>query len=196
MTCPQACVRSATCCFAPATLARATSDVCVASLIHMRDMTQRESVRVTWLIHMCDVTHSLACVRSVTRYLARTKSARAASDVCVTWLMNTCDMTHSWVWCDSSLSVCLQCNTLIWASHVSRSRSDVCVTSLIHMCDMTRRERDWERRTREWEKEREREIERERVLKMIWFGNAFDLMNRAHFSYRTYSMDRTRSILW
>jgi len=43
-------------------------------------------IRVTWLIHVCDMTHS--CVWH-------------DSFMCVTWLIHGCDMTHSHVWHDS-----------------------------------------------------------------------------------------------
>ena len=39
-------------------------------------------IRATWLIHMCDVTHSYV---------------RHDSFICATWLIHTCDMTHSHV---------------------------------------------------------------------------------------------------
>jgi len=38
---------------------------------------------VTWLIHMCDMTHSYVWHDSF---------------ICVTWLIHMCDMTHSYVW--------------------------------------------------------------------------------------------------
>jgi len=41
---------------------------------------------VTWLIHMCDMTHSYVWHDSF---------------ICVTWLIHMCDMTHSYVWHDS-----------------------------------------------------------------------------------------------
>ena len=62
---------------------------------------------VTWLIHMCAVTHT--CDTTHTHNQA---SLMFSS---VTWLIHTRDMTHSYEWHDS----------FIW------------VTWLIHMCDMT-----------------------------------------------------------
>jgi len=44
---------------------------------------------VTWLIHMCGMTHSYVWHDSF---------------ICVTWLIHTGDMTHSYVWHDSSHS--------------------------------------------------------------------------------------------
>ena len=44
---------------------------------------------VTWLIHMCDMTHS---------------HMQHDSLLCATWLIHMCDMTHSYVWHDSFTS--------------------------------------------------------------------------------------------
>ena len=98
------------------------SRVCVSWLIHMCDMTHS---CVTWLIHMCDMTHSYVWHDSF---------------ICVTWLIHMCDMTHSCVTC------------LFWGSffasvfhHVEKTHSHrkyewhdafECVTWLIYMCDM------------------------------------------------------------
>jgi len=38
---------------------------------------------VTWLIHMCDMTHSYVWHDSF---------------ICVTWFIHMCDMIHSYVW--------------------------------------------------------------------------------------------------
>jgi len=51
-------------------------------------------VCVTWLIHMCDMTHSYVWHDSF---------------ICVTWPTHMCDMTHSYVWNDS-----LICMTRLW----------------------------------------------------------------------------------
>ena len=67
---------------------------CVTWLVHMCDMTH------SWLVHMCDMTHSDVSHDSI---------------ACVTWLIQMCDMTHSDVWHDSF----------------------ICVTWRIHPCDMT-----------------------------------------------------------
>ena len=40
----------------------------------------------TWLVHMCDMTHS---------YL------RHDASICATWRIHMCDMTHSYVWHDA-----------------------------------------------------------------------------------------------
>jgi len=62
---------------------------------------------VTWLIHMCDMTHSYVWHDSF---------------MCVTWLIHMCDMTHS---------LCDMTHSCVWHD------SFICVTWLIHMCDMT-----------------------------------------------------------
>jgi len=66
--------------------------------VHVQDMTRKHNsyadmtyahiscMCVTWLIHVCDMTHS--CVWQ-------------DSFMCVTWLIHVCDMTHSCVWHDS-----------------------------------------------------------------------------------------------
>ena len=48
------------------------------------------AISVTWLIHMCDTTHS---------YM------RHDLFICFSWLIHTCDMTHSYVWHDSFICV-------------------------------------------------------------------------------------------
>jgi len=72
---------------------------------------------VTWLIHVCDVTHS--CVWR-------------DSFMCVTWLIHVCDsftcVTHSYVWHDSFTCVTHSC---VWHDSF-RSRA-----WLIQVCDMT-----------------------------------------------------------
>jgi len=74
---------------------------------------------VTWLIYMCDVTHSYVWLDSF---------------VCVTWLIRMCDMTHSHVWHGSFICV-------IWLIRIFGMThlyvwhgSFICVTWLIHMC--------------------------------------------------------------
>ena len=77
---------------------------------------------VTWLVHMCDVTHA---------YMWRD------SCICVTWLIHMCNMTHSYVCRDSFVHV----TRLIHMCDVTHSYmwhdSFICVTWLIHMCDKT-----------------------------------------------------------
>jgi len=63
---------------------------------------------VTWLTHVCDMTHSrvwhdsLTCVTWLTHVCDMTHShVWHDSLTCVTWLTHMCDMTHSHVWHDS-----------------------------------------------------------------------------------------------
>ena len=79
---------------------------------------------VTWLIHVCDMTHS---------WYVRHDSF---SFTCVTRLIDACDMTHSCVWHDSSICV-------TWLIHVCDltrlcvwQDSSLSATWLIDMCDM------------------------------------------------------------
>jgi len=65
---------------------------------------------VTWLIHMCAMTHSF--IHSTRLLQMRRNSCGVALGV---WLIYMCNMTHSYVWHDSF----------------------ICVTWLIHVCDMT-----------------------------------------------------------
>jgi len=69
---------------------------------------------VTWLIHMCDMTHQYVWHDSF---------------ICETWLIHNCDMTHSDVWHDSFISVTWRIH--VWYHAFTR------VPWLIHTCDMT-----------------------------------------------------------
>ena len=77
-------------------------------------------IRVTWLIHMCDIADSLH-----------------DSFICVTWLIHMCDMTHSYVWHDSFICVtwlirmCDMTHSCVWHD------SFICLTCIMHMCDLT-----------------------------------------------------------
>jgi len=66
---------------------------------------------VTWLIRMCDMTHSYV---------------RHDSFICATWLIHMCDMTHSYVRHDSFICV-------TWLIHMCDATPFMCVTALIHM---------------------------------------------------------------
>jgi len=109
------------------------SFICVTWLIHMCDLTHctggwsriMQRLRETWLIHMCDVTHS---------YVWRD------SFICVTWLIHMCDVTH----CTGGWSRMMQRLRETWLIHkcdVTHSYvwrdSFICVTWLIQMCDVT-----------------------------------------------------------
>jgi len=119
------------------------SCTCVTWLMHMCDVTHSHvwhdsSTCVTWLIHMCDMTHShvwhdsLSCVTWLIVMCEMTHShVWHDSFTFVTWLIHMCDMTHSHVWHDS-----LSCVT--WLMHMcDMTHPHVWVTWLIHMCDMT-----------------------------------------------------------
>jgi len=100
---------------------------------------------MTWLIHMCDMTHSHVWHDSFT---------------CVTWLIHMCEMTDSRVW--HELFTCVtwlihMCTCVTWLIHMcdmTHSRvwhvwhdSFTCVTWLIHTCDMTHSCDTWRNRT-------------------------------------------------
>jgi len=79
-------------------------------------------VHVTWLIHICDMTHSYV---------------RHDSFICATWLIHTCDMTHPHVWHDPFIRmtwlihICDMTRSYVW------QYSFIYVTWLIHTYDMT-----------------------------------------------------------
>jgi len=99
---------------------------------------------VTWLTHMCDMTHSyvwhdsLICVTWLPHMCDMTQSyVRHDSLICVTWLTHMCDLTHSYVWHDSLIELPTSTRTSL-----SRAITYVCresfmsVTWLIHVYDM------------------------------------------------------------
>ena len=123
--------------------------------LHMCDMTQWTMQQrkhliyawhyscpiVTWLIHMCDMTHSYVWLDSVDN-----AAAEKTLDICVTLLVPNCDMTHSYVWHDSFICVTWlsgQCSreSTWYMRDTTRAQlwhdALICVTWLIHMCDMT-----------------------------------------------------------
>ena len=91
---------------------------------------------VTWLIHMCDMTHSYVWHDSF---------------ICVTWLIHMCDMTHPYVWHDSFICVTYlihMCATTrsqisyLWTSHgthewvmwhMCTSHSHIWISEVAHM---------------------------------------------------------------
>jgi len=78
----------------------------------LSDVWHDSFIRVTWLIHMCDVTHSYVWHDSFIR---------------VTWPIHMCDMTHSYVWHDS-------CIRVTWLIHTSdMTLSDVWHDSFIRV---------------------------------------------------------------
>ena len=73
---------------------------------------------VTWLSHMCDMTHLYVSHDSFLRVIYHIQSTNAALDMsvselyvihnsfmCATWLIHTCDMTNPCVWHDSFIHV-------------------------------------------------------------------------------------------
>jgi len=88
--------------------------------------------RATWLIHMCDMTHSYVWHDSF---------------ICVTRLIHICDVTHSYVWLVHAcanlildrlferttwlIDVCCMTHSYVWRDFF------MCVTWFLHMYDMT-----------------------------------------------------------
>jgi len=124
------------------------SFICVTWLIHMCDMTHSHVwhdsfTYVTWPIRMCGTTHSYVWHDSsicVTWLIHMCDVAHShmwhGSFICVTWLIHVCDMTHSYVtW------LIHMCDMTLHMCDMTHSYvwhgSFTCVTWLIHMCDMT-----------------------------------------------------------
>jgi len=89
---------------------------------------------VTWLIHMCPMTHSYMCALTHSDVCHE-------SIICVPWLIHICAMTHhtnSHFVRDMTHSCvthgCIVCVT--WLLHV-KEESFVCVTGLTHICAKT-----------------------------------------------------------
>jgi len=103
-------------------------------------------VFVTWLIHMCSITHS-PVYGTIHAYVWHDSIMR------VTWRIQMCAMTHSYVWHVLFMCVPYAFNYLIWLIHVCVMThpymthscvchdSFICVTWLVHvsvhMCAMT-----------------------------------------------------------
>ena len=98
---------------------------------------------VTWLIHICDMTHT-RCIHVGPYIFMYRYSYSRSSFICVTWLIHMCKMTHSYV-CDMTHTRCIQMGPIsLYINTIALSRhsyvwhdSFVCVTWLIPMCDMT-----------------------------------------------------------
>jgi len=104
---------------------------------------------VTWLIHVCDLTHSCVwrdsfiCVtwRIYESWCGLSCGGHSEvcdmthsrvwhdSFMCVTWLIHMCDMTHSWV---------MMWAALCWPFWGVWHDLFTCVSWLTHVCDMTR----------------------------------------------------------
>ena len=123
-----------------------------------RTFVQNDSfIRVTWLIHTCDMTRSYVMLLIHTCDMTHSYVWRD-SFIRVIWLIHTCDMTHSYVWHDSfipapdSISVlsllvrdsfiCVPWHIHIfgttWCIHMLWHDAFLCVTWLFHICDMPR----------------------------------------------------------
>ena len=121
----------------------------------MRDMTlcvwHDSFMCVTWLIHVCDTTHSYVwretwriCMGDTTHCVWHDSSMCVWHDsfICVTW-----NMTHSYGWHDS---LCVMTMCVTWLIHVYNTThsqhtcprqywwyDSMCVTCLIYVCDTT-----------------------------------------------------------
>ena len=110
-------------------------------MLHIWISHEDSFVSATWLIYMCDITHT----SSLNIWMSRRDSI-----ICATWRIYMCNITHAYVRHDSFICV-------TWLVHVpakfkSMQRTDIlgdtthsyvwhdafiCVTWLIHMCGMT-----------------------------------------------------------
>ena len=99
---------------------------------------------VTWVIHMCDMTHShswhvsFMCVTGLMYTCVTTYShVWRFSFFCVTKRILTCDMSDAYMWHDSFMCVawlfhvCDMTPSCVWHD------SFMCVTWCLHVCDMT-----------------------------------------------------------
>jgi len=75
---------------------------------------------VTWLIHMCDMTHA---------YVWRGSFVCEMKDTVHVTLMHMCDVTHSYVWHDSCMCDATQ-SYVRWKT-LSMSHSCICVTWIV-----------------------------------------------------------------
>jgi len=111
---------------------------------------------VTWLLHICDMTHLCMWHDSFMGIARDTTLSYVWHDyfICLTWFFRMCDMTLTYVWRDSFICVtCLfhMCDMphsyvwhdsfiyvtwLIYVCDMTHSRA-LRVTRLFHMCDMT-----------------------------------------------------------
>jgi len=122
---------------------------CVTHLWHfMQAICQQSNVWhdsficVTWLIHTCDLTHSIYVTWHIHTYEWVGTDKFVVSHTCGTLCrpyvnIQRCDMTHSYVWHDSFIC-------MIWLIHMCDTThsyawhdSFICVTWPIHTCEMT-----------------------------------------------------------
>jgi len=97
----------------------------------------RAFTRVTWLFHMCVMTHlfvchdSFVCVPWFVHMCVMTHSCMCHdSFTCVTWLIHMCVMSHLYVWQDSFICVS-------WLIHMTHSY--VCYDSFICVANVSTR---------------------------------------------------------
>ena len=110
--------------------------ICVTWLIHMCDMTHSyvwhdSFICVTWLIHMWDMTHRDVCHDSCI--------CVADSFICVTWRIHVRDLTHSNVRHDSFMCVIWLiyiCAMQPWRTCLHVRFGVICVAWLIYLCDI------------------------------------------------------------
>jgi len=95
-----------------------------------------DGIFVTWLTHMCDVTHSYVwydALICVTSGWWEQISNESDAFICVTWLIHMCDVTHSYVWHDAFI-----CVTSGWWEEISnKCDAFIFVTWLTNICDVT-----------------------------------------------------------
>jgi len=78
---------------------------CVTCSNHMSE--HDVLIRVTWRMHMCDMTHSYlwhdscTCVTWVIHMCAMTCACVQHAHICATWIIEICDMLHAYVWHDA-----------------------------------------------------------------------------------------------
>jgi len=112
----------------------------VTWLMHMCDMTHSyvwhdSCICVTWLIHMYDMTHAYVfmCETRLVHTCDMTRSHVWHDSLeCVTRIIGVCDVAPSWEWCD--WITCDSCNTPRIFSYKSLLRS-LLGLSFIYICD-------------------------------------------------------------
>jgi len=94
---------------------------CVSTRLCCWNVWHNSFICVTWLIHMCDMTHLFVWHASI---------------ICVTCLNYMCDMTHSYVWHASFICVTCLIHTCDMPDSYMWHAWFIHVTCLIHTCDM------------------------------------------------------------
>ena len=97
--------------------------------VYLKMYMRHESfIHMTWLICVCDMTHSHVCRDSIAclnmwRHTWNTTHSR------VWWPVHTSDMNQSYVWHVPFVRV-------TWLIHIYDMTHSICVTWLIHVCDI------------------------------------------------------------